>query len=94
MVITDSTAAGKIMFAESSVELPHLSKYVLVPVTCKAASDGDATVSYTTVDGSAKAGMLLTTVAIAITIMSESIIDESYVICPLQAFIFSKPLEL
>lgn len=57
VVITDSTSAGKVMFTETSIEVPHLSKFVLVPVAHKMRCDSDISVSYNTVDGTAKAGM-------------------------------------
>lgn len=59
VVITDSTSAGKMMFTESSIEVPHLSKYVLVPVTRRMGCEGDVSVSYETVDGTAISGMFL-----------------------------------
>eukprot|EP00892_Ulva_mutabilis_P009649 jgi/Ulvmu1/7056/UM033_0116.1 len=57
VIVTDSTSAGRVMFTESSIEAPHLSKYVLVPVERKMGCEGDVSVCYKTVNGTATAGV-------------------------------------
>lgn len=56
VLIEGATFPGRLMFHESSLEVNHNGSWAYIPVVRKHGCDGDVSIDYSTVDGTAKAG--------------------------------------